>query len=76
MRGYNCDLMEITREMIEKKAYELYVARGAQHGGDVGDWLEAERLLRDGKPVEVKPSRATPATSSKRVSANKTTRRR
>ena len=30
---------------IARKAYDLYVERGAQDGGDVADWLEAERQL-------------------------------
>jgi hypothetical protein len=67
--------MEITREMIERKAYELFLARGGQHGDDVSDWLEAERQLLEEMPRERKPTRA-PASSTKRVSANKTTRRR
>jgi DUF2934 family protein len=67
--------MEITREMIERKAYELYLARGGEHGADVNDWLEAERQLRAEMEPPAKPSRTAPATSRK-VSANKTTRRR
>jgi hypothetical protein len=67
--------MEITREMIERKAYELFLARGGEHGGDVNDWLEAERQLRAEMEVPAKPTRSAPATSRK-VSANKTTRRR
>ena len=67
--------MEITRDMIEKKAYELYLTRGRVDGADVNDWLEAERLLRAEVPRDPKPTR-TPASSTKRVSANKTTRRR
>ena len=72
--------MEITREMIEKKAYELFLARGGEHGADINDWLEAERQLRTEIAAPARPSRtaqATPApSSSRKVSANKTTRRR
>jgi len=32
-------------ESIAKRAFELYLARGASHGHDVEDWLEAEREL-------------------------------
>jgi len=32
-------------EEIEKRAYELFLMRGAYHGGDVEDWLQAEREL-------------------------------
>jgi len=35
-----------THEEIAKKAYALYLARGARDGHDLGDWLEAERGLK------------------------------
>jgi hypothetical protein len=31
---------------VAHKAYELYISRGADHGNDQADWLEAERLIR------------------------------
>lgn len=31
---------------IAFRAYDLYLARGCEHGHDVEDWLEAERELR------------------------------
>jgi hypothetical protein len=31
---------------IARRAYELYRARGGEHGADVEDWLQAERELR------------------------------
>lgn len=31
---------------VSHKAYELYISRGADHGNDQADWLEAERLVR------------------------------
>ena len=30
------------------KAYELFERRGYQHGNDIADWLQAERLVREG----------------------------
>ena len=36
-----------TLEDVARRAYELFLARGAQHGADVNDWLAAERELRD-----------------------------
>jgi hypothetical protein len=35
----------ITRELIERRAYEIYLQRGGQDGGDLDDWLIAEREL-------------------------------
>jgi hypothetical protein len=31
---------------IARRAYELYLARGCEHGHDVDDWVQAERELR------------------------------
>jgi hypothetical protein len=35
-----------TPEEIEVEAYNIYLARGADHGLDQDDWLEAERRLK------------------------------
>ena len=37
-------------EEIARRAHELYLQRGGEHGKDVEDWLRAERELSD-KPV-------------------------
>ena len=42
--------MEIPREKIKKKAYELYLARvakGAHHGNDMEDWFAAETEINN-----------------------------
>jgi len=31
---------------IEKKAYELFIKRKGQHGNDLNDWLEAEKIVK------------------------------
>jgi len=28
---------------VQKRAYELYLQRGCDHGDDMGDWLKAEQ---------------------------------
>ena len=33
-------------QRVQYKAYELYVQRGYNHGNDLDDWLEAERLVK------------------------------
>ncbi len=33
-------------EQIERRAYELFLARGGAHGDPMADWLQAERELR------------------------------
>jgi hypothetical protein len=35
------------REEIERRAYELYLARGEAHGYDQDDWLQAVRELKE-----------------------------
>ena len=37
------------REMIVKKAYELYEKRGKEHGHDLDDWLDAEKFVKTSK---------------------------
>jgi len=37
--------MMTMRTQIAQRAYELYIARGYQHGHDVEDWLRAEAEL-------------------------------
>jgi DUF2934 family protein len=31
---------------VANRAYDLYLARGSNHGHDIDDWLQAERELR------------------------------
>jgi hypothetical protein len=40
------EISEHSAEMIRKRAYELFLARGATHGADLADWLRAEQELR------------------------------
>ena len=40
--GYT-QVAEILRGDVERRAYELFVARGREHGRDIDDWLTAER---------------------------------
>ncbi len=43
---------EPPEETIARRAYEIYVARGASDGNDLDDWLQAERELRTGQGEE------------------------
>jgi hypothetical protein len=36
---------DVSREMIEQVAYQLWVRRGYQHGYALEDWIKAEREL-------------------------------
>jgi len=46
------------RELIAARAYELFEARGGEHGRDQEDWLEAERQLVDEELIEARPGSA------------------
>ena len=35
-----------TNNDVARRAYDLYLARGREHGHDVDDWMQAERELR------------------------------
>ena len=41
---------EPSREEIARRAHELYLERGGEHGKDVEDWVRAEKELSD-EPV-------------------------
>lgn len=34
-----------TKEEIERRAFQIYMARGRQNGNDLADWLAAEKEL-------------------------------
>lgn len=49
-------------DAVARRAYEIYLSRGGNHGADLDDWLEAERQLKRGPsdvtgPVPAKPRR-------------------
>jgi hypothetical protein len=51
-----------THEQIAARAYEIYLARGGQHGRDIEDWTQAEQELTQsgaatGTPKVVKEAR-------------------
>jgi len=55
---------EEMRRRIAARAYGLYLERGARHGQDVQDWLDAERqVLAETRPRPEAERRAAPAVS-------------
>ncbi len=57
--------LELTEELIRRRAYEFYEERGHEHGHDVEDWLRAEAevmgktaLALAAPPVEITRSAA------------------
>jgi Protein of unknown function (DUF2934) len=61
---------ELTHPQIAHRAFEIYVARGGDHGHDMGDWFEAERQLV-AEFLHRKPA-ATRTPSARRGSGPKT----
>jgi len=78
--------MDKVQEQVARRAYELFQARGGEHGYHIADWLQAEKEIMSKqpkasapvKPAEVvkpaKPAEAPkvtkPAEKAKTVSAN------
>ena len=59
-------------EAIARRAYELFLARGAGHGLDLEDWLEAERQLTATTATSAR-RRTVPAKATKRRSGARQT---
>ena len=37
--------MDSIKELIEKRAYQLFLDRGGEHGYHIEDWLQAEKEI-------------------------------
>lgn len=47
----------LSREDVERRAFQLYMARGREPGEDLSDWLKAEKELSErAKSVEARAS--------------------
>jgi hypothetical protein len=49
-------------EAIARRAFELFLARGGQHGHDLDDWLQAEREFAEA--AKPRPAAARKSESS------------
>jgi hypothetical protein len=61
--NYESDGQTDLRELIARRAYEMYEERGRGHGDDINDWLRAEAEVRS----TVRPEKRRPATSRLRA---------
>ena len=52
------------REAVARRAYELYLSRGGNHGNDQSDWLRAEAEIMAGNGSRKNTSASTGATTS------------
>jgi len=48
------------QDAVARRAYEIYLDRGGDHGADLDDWLEAERQLKPGPSAVTGPAPAKP----------------
>jgi hypothetical protein len=46
-------------EAIQRRAYELHLERGGAHGGDLDDWLRAEREVQTQHQLTTTARKAT-----------------
>ena len=59
-------MVTFTSDAVARRAYELFLARGAAHGRDLDDWLEAERQLTGGTNGSAPNGRDATSTSTPR----------
>ncbi len=52
---------ELSGEKIARRAHELYLQRGGEHGKDVEDWVRAEKELSEEPIVGPAKTRAAQA---------------
>jgi hypothetical protein len=57
-------MVTIPPEEIATRAYELFMARGGAHGGDIDDWLLAESELVRAKLLTRQPKTSERITAS------------
>lgn len=43
------DKQNTSEEAVQRRAYELFVARGQEPGHELEDWLQAEEEIRQGR---------------------------
>jgi hypothetical protein len=51
--------IELSKERVARRAYELYTQRGCEPGRDVEDWVNAEKAL--GAEPNLTPAKARAA---------------
>jgi|APIni6443716594_1056825.scaffolds.fasta_scaffold9452294_1 hypothetical protein len=52
--------------VVAERAYQLFLARGGEHGHDLDDWVRAEQELRQPRLTDSAPPRPTTRPRGKR----------
>jgi Protein of unknown function (DUF2934) len=55
----------LSREDVERRAFQLYMARGREPGQDLKDWLTAEKEMSE--PIKRVESRASSDSDSRKA---------
>jgi topoisomerase IA-like protein len=63
------------KEMIEKRAYELFVQRGGQHGYHMQDWLRAEGEIVGSQAKQPSTKKTAVKKTAKKAAAKKSTKK-
>jgi hypothetical protein len=58
--------MHVDSKAVAERAYELYLARGGEHGHDLDDWVRAEQEVRLGRTTPPPALRSAPRPRGKR----------
>jgi hypothetical protein len=69
-------MVKSSSEQVARRAYELFLARGAGHGRDLDDWLEAERQLTEQAPNGRNKGTGAPARRGRTISLTASAKRR
>jgi hypothetical protein len=63
--------MESLQERIAKRAYELFLARGGQHGYHIQDWTQAEKEIKEEEQKLLKEKEQMEKVKNVAISAQK-----
>ena len=61
---------QLTHGEVARRAYDLYLARGCEHGRDLDDWLQAERELRGAPNATTQRARKSSRQGSRKTEVN------
>jgi hypothetical protein len=67
--------MDSIREMIEKRAYQLFLKRGGAHGYHMADWIQAEKEVTAESASKKKNETIQPSAPKKESAAPVQTQR-
>ena len=61
---------QVTHGEVARRAYDLFLARGCEHGHDLDDWLQAERELRGAPSATTRRAKRSSRQGSRKTEVN------